>query len=98
MKSIAILIFGLLLSDLGSVKAAPVVSVGGGSFGDGYPDAYSLHGWQFVANQAIWVTHLGLFDQLSDGFPADHPIGLFRLSDSLLLTSGTIHQGTGDLL
>jgi hypothetical protein len=33
-----------------------------------------------------------------DGFATDFPIGLFRVSDSALLTSGTIHAGTIDSL
>jgi hypothetical protein len=71
-----------------------------GEDGIGYPDSDSLHGWQFVANQSIRVTHLGLFDGVADGgldgFAADRPIGLFRLADAALLTSGVMHQGTGD--
>jgi hypothetical protein len=60
------------------------------------PSAYSNHGWEFVANDPITVTHLGLFDYNNDGFEIDREIGLFRLSDSALLASGMIHAGAVD--
>ncbi|HNU31696.1 MAG TPA: hypothetical protein PKN00_21065 [Sedimentisphaerales bacterium] len=62
------------------------------------PAEESNHGWEFVANTSITVTHLGLFDYGDDGFEIDRPIGLFRLSDAFLLTSGVIHAGTVDTL
>ena len=49
-------------------------------------------------NGPIVVTHLGLFDDYDDGFSIDFPIGLFRLEDEVLLTSGTMSAGTGDAL
>ena len=55
-------------------------------------------GWQFTVNEPIIVTHLGLFDEWPDGFKIDHPIGLWRLSDEVLLASGTMSAGTGDPL
>jgi len=64
----------------------------------GSPSANSNHGWEFVANSPITVSRLGLLDSNNDGFDIDRPIGLFRLSDSTLLTSGTIHAGTVDTL
>ena len=63
-----------------------------------FPAANSNHGWEFVANDPITVTRLGLFDYNNDGFDIDRPIGLFRLSDSGVLTSGTIHAGAVDAL
>jgi hypothetical protein len=62
------------------------------------PAADSNHGWEFIANSPITVTQLGLFDYSNDGFAFDYPIGLFRVSDAALLTSGTIHAGAGDML
>jgi len=62
------------------------------------PSANSNHGWEFVANSPITVTHLGLFDYNNDGFDIAREIGLFRLSDAALLASGTIQAGTADML
>lgn len=64
----------------------------------GAPAAGSNHGWQFTVNNSIKVTHLGLFDKSDNGFAIDHPIGLWRLNDGTLLTSGTISAGTVDPL
>ena len=64
----------------------------------GTPTPDSGHGWQFDVNGPIVVTHLGLFDDDDDGFSIDFPIGLFRLSDEVLLTSGTMSAGIGDAL
>jgi len=64
----------------------------------GSPIGGSNHGWQFTVNQGITVSHLGLYDYPPDGFSADHPIGLWRLNDGTLLTSGTMHAGTVDPL
>ena len=55
-------------------------------------------GWQFTVNDPIIVTHLGLFDKSASGFYIDHPIGLWRLSDSALLASGTMSAGKVNLL
>lgn len=64
----------------------------------GTPSGGSNHGWEFVANSPITVSRLGLLDANNDGFDIDRPIGLFRLSDSVLLTTGTIHAGAVDPL
>jgi hypothetical protein len=64
----------------------------------GTPAAGSNHGWQFNMNEPIIVTHLGLFDDDDDGFDIAHPIGLWRLSDAMLLASGTISTGAVDTL
>ena len=56
-------------------------------------------GWQFTVNEPITITHLGLYDDYTaNGFWIDHPIGLWRLSDSVLLASETMSAGTGDTL
>ncbi len=72
------------------------VSITGGT--GGTPGADTVHGWEFTVNTNIILTHLGLYDDGLDGFIHDHDIGLFRLSDSALLASGTMSAGTGDPL
>jgi len=79
-----------------AASAAPILSLTSGTGGN--PVADSVHGWEFVVNRPITVTNLGLFDNNDDGFAIQHDIGLFRLSDSTLLTSGTISAGTVDTL
>lgn len=90
-------VMGLLVfAGVGEVGAESALSITGGT--GGWPVADSSHGWEFTANESIIVTHLGLFDEDDDGMYIDHPIGIFRLSDSALLTSGTINAGVGDTL
>lgn len=72
------------------------VSITGGQGGTRVAD--SVHGWEFTVNTDITLTHLGLYDRELDGFVHDHPIGLFRVSDGALLTSGTMSAGAGDPL
>lgn len=55
--------------------------------GDSGPD--TVHGWEFVVHSPITATHLGLRGT-SD---RDHPIGIFRMRDQVLLTSGVLHPG-----
>ncbi len=62
------------------------------------PAGNANHGWEFVANIPITVSSLGLYDYNNDGFQIDRQIGLFSLSDSVLLASGTIHAGAVDTL
>jgi hypothetical protein len=73
----------------------------------GYPTAGYSHGWEFTVNQTIEVTHLGMVDVgpagfppglNQDGFEIAHPLGIFRLSDGALLTTGTVGPGSGDEL
>ena len=78
------------------VNADVAVSITGGAIAAIVAD--SVHGWKFTVNENITLTHLGLWDQDEDGLDGDHPIGLFRLSDGALLTSGTMSAGTGDAL
>jgi hypothetical protein len=83
---------------LGQTALANVALEVSGPVGTDTPSGGSSHGWEFVANGPITVTQLGLFDYNNDGFQFDRPIGLFRVSDAALLTSGTIHAGTVDML
>ena len=61
-------------------------------------------GWQFTPNSPINVTHLGMWDdgfQFSPdhlGFNYEIPIGIWRVSDQVLLTSTTLGPGTSDPL
>jgi len=64
-------------------------------------------GWQFTpTNLPINVTHLGMWDDFfaswisdrSPGFYYETPIGIWRVSDQVLLTSTTLGPGTGDPL
>jgi hypothetical protein len=58
----------------------------------------TLQGWSFTTTSPIIITHLGLYDDFQDGFDIAHPIGLFRQSDGVELTSGTLGAGTVDPL
>ncbi len=89
----SVLIGVLMLAGLSEPTAA-YVAVSLDSGGGGWPAAGSNHGWQFTVNQPIEVTHLGLYDLGDNGFVIAHPIGLWRLSDEMLLASGTISAGT----
>lgn len=60
--------------------------------------ANSAHGWEFTVTESLTLTHLGLWDEGMDGFNESHPIGLFRLNDNALLTSGTMSPGVIDPL
>jgi hypothetical protein len=59
-------------------------------------------GWQFTPNSPISVTHLGMWDdgfQFSpgySGFNYEIPIGIWRVSDQVLLASTTLGPGTSD--
>ncbi len=73
----------------------------------GHPNAGYNHGWEFTVNETIEVTHLGMVDVGPSGFPPGlnqdgfelpHPLGIFRLSDGALLTTGTVGPGMGDML
>ncbi len=73
----------------------------------GHPQAGYSHGWEFTVNQTIEVTHLGMVDVgpagfppglNQDGFEIAHPLGIFRISDGALLTTGTVGPGSGDEL
>ena len=76
-----------------NAHSLPILSVTGSGDG-GTPAAGTSHGWTFTANQNLWITDLGLYDSNDDGFDITHDIGLFRESDGLLLTSGTLSSGT----
>jgi len=73
--------------------------------GIGFSKSYTgrTEGWQFTPNSPISVTHLGMWDdgfQLSPeinlGFDYEIPIGIWRVSDQILLASTTLGLGTND--
>ncbi len=47
-------------------------------------------GWGFTVDNKIIVTDLGYYDAGQDGLINDHGVGLFRVSDMSLMTSGTV--------
>ena len=47
-------------------------------------------GWGFTVSQPLIVDQLGYYDHEQDGFVFDHEVGLFRVSDMSLLTSGVV--------
>ena len=62
-------------------------------------------GWQFVPTKPINVTHLGMWDDVSEswldgslGFKYEIPIGIWRVSDQALLASTTLGLGTSNPL
>ena len=93
-----ILMAVLLLAGLGEPTVAAIAVSLNPNSGGGWSVSNSSHGWRFTVNQAISVTHLGLFDGDEPGFVHPHPIGLWRLSDEALLASGTISAGAVDPL
>jgi hypothetical protein len=87
-----------IISALSSAASpTPALTIGEERF-TGTPIGNTTHGWEFVVTHPIRVTHLGLYDRERDGFLISHPIGLFRLSDSVLLVGGTMSAGTTDML
>ncbi len=58
-------------------------------------------GWEFTLNEDIQVTELGVFDANGDGMAAPHDIGLWSISNEVLLVTtsflaGTVHPLDGD--
>lgn len=88
---------GLLASITSFAEAASALRIISGE-----PDARtvldSTHGWKFKVNTSIVVTHLGLFDDNSDGFKRDYPIDIFNAYEFRLITSGVVHAGVGGTL
>ena len=79
----------------GSAQAAVMaITVPTSSSGEGSPAPQSVNGWRFTAHDNLTVTHLGMFDYLDDGFQGRYQLGLFRFSDTVLLTSGILPAGT----
>ena len=49
-----------------------------------FPAGGTTFGWQFSVNETIEITHIGLYDNNSDGFDGEHPIGLWDEEGSLI--------------
>ena len=52
--------------------------------------AHYCMGYEFTPSVNILVTHLGFYDYNDDGIGDNHPVGIFRTSDSVLITSLTV--------
>jgi len=106
-RRLVLLTIGVLLSltILGSWAEANVAVFDYHSNGATKAISFS-EGWQFVPTNPINVTHLGMWDDVfeswlideSPGFKYEIPIGIWRASDQVLLTSTTIGPGIGDPL
>lgn len=92
------LFLAALVFNVSTAFAAPLLTYGTVFQANGYPNDQTLQGWQFSANQSIAITHLGLFDDDSDGFDVAHLVGLFRVADGALLTSAVVNAGASDPL
>ena len=93
----AVFVFSVaLLYPTASYSATAAMISQGGQINPPADD--SLHGWRFSPNESIVVSHLGLFDNLNDGFNSDHEIGIFDYASGTLLVSAFLNAGTGDLL
>lgn len=55
-------------------------------------------GWEFSVNQAITVTHLGLFDLGQDGLAESHAIGIWSVTGGNPLFQATIPAGNATSL
>jgi len=55
-------------------------------------------GWEFSVNQAITVTHLGLFDLGQDGLAESHTIGVWSITGGGPLFQATLPAGNATLL
>jgi hypothetical protein len=55
-------------------------------------------GWEFSVNQAVRVTHLGLFDSGQDGLLESHTIGIWSTTGNSPLFQATIPAGNATLL
>lgn len=57
-----------------------------------------VHGWRFIANTPITVTHLGVFDDFGNGLQGDYPVALYRDSDQSLIAFGNVASQTANPL
>src|SRR5262249_25328874 len=67
-----------------------------GSSNDTTNGEWSL-GYKFEVNAPITVTQLGYYDSGQDGLAESHAVGIYDLSQNLLV-SGTVDAGTADEL
>lgn len=79
--------------------ASPVaLDITGGNFNtcNPQPEPGCVLGWAFEVNTALWVSELGVFDALSDGFANSHDVGIFN-SGGALLASTTVNNASTPL-
>ncbi|MDQ1309895.1 MAG: hypothetical protein QG601_1165 [Pseudomonadota bacterium] len=81
----------------GSGAAAPVVGVTISNDGDLVDNSPWNLGYSFVANSAISVVSLGVWDQAGDGLVNRHEVGLWA-SNGTLLASTFVGAGTTGIL
>jgi len=93
----------VVLALLAPRPAAAMPIVAGVSFTAtnlGFTDSFSrMIGWQFtVGPVSIEVTELGFQDFGLDGLLSSHQVGIWRLSDSVLIDSAVVPSGTAGTL
>jgi hypothetical protein len=74
--------------DAGAGTVAIVVPGLGSGF-DYHQGSYSL-GWTFVANAAITISSVGLYDDKMNGLTESHPVGVYDESTQMLLAQATV--------
>jgi hypothetical protein len=94
LTSIAALGFVLILGRGGRADVAAFTFTG--VTNDATNGAWSL-GYEFQVNAPITVTQLGFYDSGQDGLAESHAVGIYDLSQNLLV-SGTVDAGTTDAL
>ena len=89
---------GLAILSLAATSRADSTAahyLGGGTLNSGF--ARSI-GWEFTVNSSMAVSALGVWDAGSDGLTKVHQVGIFRVSDSMLMISASILDGIGSTL
>lgn len=89
--------FAALMSSL-SLNAAPALDF---SLSGAHLENQSVTGtlgWEFSVNQAITITHLGLFDLGQDGLAESHAIGIWNVTGGNPLFQATIPAGNATSL
>lgn len=89
---LAAMVLGLVVGVAGRTEAGIAFTLDNAT-GQGLGNPPFTLGFNFTTNQAITVTHLGLFDDSLDGLVDRHEIGLWD-SGGNLLASGFIGAGT----
>ena len=52
-----------------------------------------LYGWFFTAQTDIFISHLGVFDEESNGLAVAHDVGIYRVVDQFLMGSAIVPEG-----
>ncbi|REK12545.1 MAG: PEP-CTERM sorting domain-containing protein [Planctomycetota bacterium] len=93
-KTVALVAFALVaLLRAANVSAEPLAEISGQSGSGVIADV--TYGWSFsTGDLPIHVTELGIYDRFEDGLADSHEVGLWRVSDSALLTSTIVPAST----